>query len=109
MDDTIDEICDRYLSQMEVDSPDIKKVTENIQDVLDSNIDSPFWDLEKIQNNLQKKSEVESPFLDLEKIEAIKRELKFDLAEPEPEVEPPKKPKKQQKEPKAFEDSVKVA
>ena len=40
---------------------------------------------------LVKKSEVESPFLDLEKIEAVKRELKFDLAELE--VEPPKKPK----------------
>ena len=104
LDDTIDEICDRYLSQMEVDSPDIKKVTENIQDVLDSNIDSPFWTLEKMQNNL-KKSEVENPFLNLEKMEAVKRELKFDLAEPEP----PKKPKIQQKEPKAFENLAKVA
>ena len=104
LDDTIDEICDRYLSQMEVDSPDIKKVTENIQDVLDSNIDSPFWTLEKMQNNL-KKSEVENPFLNLEKIEGVKRELKFDLAEPEP----PKKPKIQQKEPKAFDDLAKVA
>ena len=171
---------------MEVDSPDIKKVTENIQDVLDSNMDSseskksenslekpstttiypknissvkkelifdsprepdlepksqeegkpqqfaapsggqliiepnqnnlkksenesPFWDLEKMRNNL-KKPEVESPFLDLEKIETVKRELKFDMAEPEPEVEPPKKPKIQQKEPpKAFDDLVKVA
>ena len=45
----------------------------------------------------------------LEKIEAVKRELKFDLAEPESEVEPPKKPKIQQKEPKAFDDLVKVA
>ena len=89
---------------MEVDSPDIKKVTENIQDVLDSNIDSPFWTLEKMQNNL-KKSEVENPFLNLEKMEAVKRELKFDLAEPEP----PKKPKIQQKEPKAFENLAKVA
>ena len=169
---------------MEVDSPDIKKVTENIQDFLDSNIDSseskksenslekpsttiypknvlsvkkelifdsprepdlepksqeeekskqfaappggvliieskqnilkksevesPFWTFEKMQNNL-KKSEIENPSLDLEKIEAVKRELKFDLAEPEPEVEPPKKPKMQQKEPKAFDDLVKVA
>ena len=171
---------------MEVDSPDIKKVTENIQDVLESNMDSseskksensiekpitttvyqknilsvkkelifdsprepdlepksqeeeklkqfaapsggvliiepkqsnlkksenesPFWDLEKMKNNL-KKPEVESPFLDLDKIEAVKRELKFDMAEPEPEVEPPKKPKIQQKEPpKAFDDLVKVA
>ena len=162
LDDTIDEICDRYLSQMEVDSPGIKKVTENIQDVLDSNIDSSeskksknslekssttknilsakkelIFDsprepdlepksqeeeklkqyaapsggvliIEPKQNNL-KKSEVESPFLDLEKIEAVKRELKFDMAEPEPDVEPPKKPKIQQKEPKAFDDLVKVA
>ena len=47
--------------------------------------------------------------LDLEKIEAVKRELKFDLAQSELEVEPPKKPKIQQKEPKAFDDLVKVA
>ena len=170
---------------MEVDSPDIKKVTENIQDVLESNMDSseskksensiekpitttvyqknilsvkkelifdsprepdlepksqeeeklkqfaapsggvliiepkqsnlkksenesPFWDLEKMKNNL-KKPEVESPFLDLEKIETVKRELKFDMAESEADVEPPKKPKIQQKEPKAFDDLVKVA
>ena len=151
---------------MEVDSPDIKKVAENIQDFLDSNIDSSeskksenslekpstttinpknilsvkkelIFDsprepdlepksqeeekskqfaappggvliIESKQNNL-KKSEVENPFLNLEKIEAVKRELKFDLAEPEPEVEPPKKPKIQQKEPKAFDDLVKVA
>ena len=169
---------------MEVDSPDIIKITENIQDVLDSNMDSseskksenslekpstttiypknissvkkelifdsprepvepksqeegkpqqfaapsggqliiepnqnnlkksenesPFWDLEKMRNNL-KKPEVESPFLDLEKIETVKRELKFDMAESEPDVEPPKKPKIQQKEPKAFDDLVKVA
>jgi hypothetical protein len=46
-----------------------------------------------------KKSEVEYPSLDLEKLEDVKRELKFDLAEPELEVEPPKKPKIQQKEP----------
>ena len=64
--------------------------------------------IEPKQNNL-KKSEVEFPFLNLEKLEAVKRELKFDLAESEPEVEPPKKPKIQQKEPKAFDDLVKVA
>ena len=101
---------------MEVDSPDIKTVTENIQDFLGSiiepkqnnlkkpEVESPFWTLEKMQNNL-KKSEVENPFLNLEKIETVKRELKFDLAEPEP----PKKPKIQQKEPKAFDDLAKVA
>ena len=151
---------------MEVDSQDIQKNTENIQDVLDSNMDSSeskksenslekpstttvypknissvkkelVFDsprepdlepksqeeeklkqyaapsggvliIEPKQNNL-KKSETESPFLDLEKIEAVKRELKFDMAEPEPDVEPPKKPKIQQKEPKAFDDLVKVA
>ena len=159
LDDTIDEICDRYLSQMEVDS-------ENIQDVLDSNMDSseskksenslekpsittiypknilsvkkelvfdspresdlepksqeaekskqfaaPSGDvliIEPKENNL-KKSEFENPSLDLEKIEAVKRELKFDLAESESELEPSKKPKIQQEEPKAFDYLVKVA
>ena len=153
---------------MEVDSQDIQKDTENIQDVLDSNMDSseskksesensqekpstttvypknivslkkelvcdspkepdlepksqeeekskqyaaPSGDVLIIEpkQNILKKSVVENPSLDLEKIEAVKRELKFDLAQSEPEVEPPKKPKIQQKEPKAFDDLVKVA